>query len=150
MKIEYELEMTVEDLIQEMRAKYGSIDKLSKKITRGRASFQERADHDAWRAYVGGGAAGTDTLRVKKAAVFRDPIMFFKFLSPERIRILDQLRTKERVESLNELARQLGRDPKNVYEDVRALEKRGLVRIERRNRRRSIPHLRVQRVTVTV
>lgn len=150
MKIEYEFETTVDEERKRLEVHYGARARLERKVKAGLATFQERADLDRWHRFEEPDAQKLNPIRTKKAMVFHDPVQFFKFLSPERVRILDHLRADADVESLNELAHRLGRDPKNVYEDVRALEKRGLVTIERRNRRRSIPHVAVGRVTITV
>ncbi len=150
MKIEYEYATTIHDFLKQLQAKHGALEKLKERVQTGKATFQERIDLDRWKHHAASGSGSDEVIRVQKAVVFHDPILFFKFLSPERVRILDRLRTGEPVGSLHELADRLGRDPKNVYEDVKALEKRGLVRIERRNRRRAIPHARIERITITV
>src|SRR3972149_5270532 len=56
-----------------------------------------------------------------------------KFLSPERIRLLRAIHEKK-PKSIYELAKMLGRDRKNVTEDVKMLEGVGL--IERKAARR--------------
>ena len=55
------------------------------------------------------------------------------FLTRERLALLHAIRT-QRPESLYELARQVGRDFKNVQEDIRLLERHGLVRVARESR----------------
>lgn len=139
MKVEYDFTTTVEELLRQLR----------RRVASGRASFRERADLEEWEHYASHRSPAT-AVKVRRAAVFHDSRAFFKFLTPERLRILDELRSGKSFESLNELARSLGRDPKNVYEDVKALEAKGLVRVEKRNPRRSVPRSRVERIVITM
>jgi predicted transcriptional regulator len=60
--------------------------------------------------------------------------------------LLDQL-SRHRVDSINDLAVKIGRDVKNVYNDLKALEGLGFVRLEREGRRR-VPELLVQEITI--
>ncbi|MEM2127536.1 MAG: hypothetical protein QXH67_04855 [Candidatus Bathyarchaeia archaeon] len=55
-------------------------------------------------------------------------------LTPKRIEILDTISSTS-FQSINELATRIGRDIKNVYEDLRVLEGLGFVKLERRGRR---------------
>jgi predicted transcriptional regulator len=55
------------------------------------------------------------------------------FLTRERLALLHAIRTQH-PQSLYELARQVGRDFKNVQEDIRLLERHGLVRVARESR----------------
>ena len=67
-------------------------------------------------------------------------------LTPRRMELLDQL-SRHRVVSINDLAGKIGRDVKNVYYDLKALEGLGFVRLEREGRR-TVPELLVQEVTI--
>jgi predicted transcriptional regulator len=55
-----------------------------------------------------------------------------KLLSPKKIQILNFLK-ENKVSSINELARKLGRDYKNVYTDLKLFEKLGIIRFEKEN-----------------
>jgi predicted transcriptional regulator len=55
------------------------------------------------------------------------------FLTRERLALLRAIRTRH-PESLYELAKMVGRDFKNVQEDIRILERHGLVQIAKRPR----------------
>lgn len=56
-----------------------------------------------------------------------------KFLTRERLALLRTIKTQQ-PRSLYELASMAGRDLKNVQEDIRILERHGLVRITKRPR----------------
>jgi predicted transcriptional regulator len=55
------------------------------------------------------------------------------FLTRERLGLLRTIKTRP-PQSIYELARMVGRDLKNVQEDIRILERHGLVRIAKRAR----------------
>ena len=55
------------------------------------------------------------------------------FLTRERLALLHAIKSRK-PESIYELAKMTGRDLKNIQEDVRILERHGLVRIARRSR----------------
>ena len=153
MKIEYEYDITVKDLLADFKKKYGSIENLRKKVGRTKRVTQAYADLTEWEHYrsARGHKHGPDEqIHAGEAIFFHDPAEFFRYVTPERVRILDALRSGEDFGSINELARSLGRDPKNVFDDIAALEKRGLVGVDRRNRRRSVPRARVRRVVATI
>ncbi len=57
-----------------------------------------------------------------------------RILTPQRKKLLDVIK-REKPSSLKKLADLVGRDYKNVYEDVILLEKSGFLRLERKGRR---------------
>ena len=71
------------------------------------------------------------TRRVQREGVFFTSIEAArKLLTPNRLALLRAIRT-ERPGSMYALARQVGRDLKNVQQDLRLLESYGLVRMAR-------------------
>jgi len=70
-------------------------------------------------------------------------------LTVRRLELLGFLAGR-RVESINELARRLGRDVKNVYEDLKALQKLGLVVLRRRGKRNIVPETLVEEITFLI
>jgi predicted transcriptional regulator len=152
MQIEYEYAMKVKDLLAELEAKYGSIEKLRARVRRAKKPTRAFADLKRWQAYGSKASAERmeDEIGFRTTVIFHDSREFFTYITPERVRLLDALRSGRTFESINELAEALARDPKNVYEDVKALESKGLVEVDRRNRRRSSPRAKVRRVVVTI
>lgn len=67
-------------------------------------------------------------------------------LTPRRIELLDKL-SRLHVESINDLAAKVGRDVKNVYNDLQILDRLGFVRLTRRGRK-ILPVLAVQEITL--
>ena len=67
-------------------------------------------------------------------------------LTPRRMELLDFL-SENRVGSINELAKRINRDIKNVYNDVKALEELQFISLTREGRR-FIPELLAQEITL--
>lgn len=158
MMVEYEYTMTLGELLQEFRRKYGSLAKLRRRVASGRGGIKAFGDLEEWEHYVSHrhkrGRRHThkleERIRFRTTVIFHDRREFFRVMTPERLRILDELRSGKRFDSLNELAKRLGRDPKNVSEDVKLLASKNLVEVERRNARRSIPRARVGKIVITM
>lgn len=152
MEIEYEYSMTLGELLTDFEQRYASVEKLRAKVKGTKKVTKQFADLEQWEYYLANIHKHklTEEIRFKTAVIFHDSRDFFKYITPERVRLLDELRSGKKFESLNELAKSLDRDPKNVYEDVKALESKGLVKVDRRNRRRSAPSSSVRRVVVTI
>lgn len=66
-------------------------------------------------------------------------------LTPKRLELLDHM-SKHRTDSINELASMIGRDVKNVYLDLKALENLGFIDLIREGRR-LVPDLLVREIT---
>ena len=66
-------------------------------------------------------------------------------LTPKRLELLDQM-SRHNADSINELASSIGRDVKNVYNDLKILESLGLIALTREGRRMT-PDLLVKEIT---
>jgi predicted transcriptional regulator len=74
------------------------------------------------------------------------------FLTRERLALLRAIRTRH-PESLYELAKMVGRDFKNVQEDIRILERHGLVRIAklpRGSRKVKVPRVPFEEIALKI
>jgi len=66
-------------------------------------------------------------------------------LTPKRLDLLDQM-SRHNADSINKLASSIGRDVKNVYNDLKILESLGLIALVK-DGRRMIPDLLVKEIT---
>ncbi len=66
-------------------------------------------------------------------------------LTPKRLELLDQM-SRHNADSINKLATTIGRDVKNVYNDLKTLESLGLIELVK-DGRRMIPGLLVKEIT---
>lgn len=67
-------------------------------------------------------------------------------LTVKRIELIDFI-SKTRINSINNLASKIGRDVKNVYKDLKILERMGLVRLVKQGKR-IIPESLVKEITI--
>jgi hypothetical protein len=70
-------------------------------------------------------------------------------LTPKRIELLYKLAAL-RVESINDLAKKVRRNVKNVYQDLQALSKFGFVKMDKRKGRALIPETLVKEITFLI
>ena len=70
-------------------------------------------------------------------------------LTPKRLELLCQLAVL-RVESINDLAQKVGRNVKNVYEDLKVLNGLGFVRFNKRKGKALVPETLVKEITFIV
>jgi hypothetical protein len=70
-------------------------------------------------------------------------------LTPKRIELLYQLATL-RVESINDLAKKLRRNVKNVYQDLQVLRKMGFVKLNKKKGKAIIPETLVKEISFLI
>ncbi len=99
---------------------------------------------DAYRGYEEGGELD---FTVEETREFNSKQL--AKLTPKRLELLDQL-AGLRVESINELARRIRRDVKNVYEDLLALRELNLVKLKKSGRRKIVPETSVEEITLLI
>jgi len=70
---------------------------------------------------------------------------FEKLLTHERVELLVAL-ASSRVESINELARTVKRSVKNIYGDLKVLERLGFIQLRRLGKRNIVPEVLVKEI----
>lgn len=135
--------------VAELEEKYGgSLDGLPDRFGGGQAERERFEDYMEWsrmihalRAYSEG--EDFDYFTEEMVELSRSEV---SMLTPRRMEMLDQL-SRLQARSINDLAAKIGRDVKNVYNDLKVLERLGFVRLARQGRRIQ-PELLVQEVTL--
>lgn len=119
---------------------------LSRKLDRNRIGkyFEWASLVHAYRGYVEGGELDyvieeTRDLSPEQTAL----------LTPKRLELLYSLASL-RAESINKLAQKTKRNVKNVYYDLKALQRLGLVVFKRRGRRDIIPETLIEEITLVI
>ena len=118
-----------------LQEKYGSLSHLHEEFAKGRmppGTFEEyiewtNMDH-ALRAYQEG--EDFEYLAEEELHLEEEEYML---LTPRRLELLDFLGA-EPVSSINDFAEKLGRDVKNVYTDLKILEKLGFISLRQEGR----------------
>ncbi len=130
MKLKMIREFSSEDkraLKREIITKYGELEKLRQRTARGGCRDPEMVDDFMVYEALNQGA----DYRYEKVIQSSDAIAS---LTPKRLDIMNFIRFNE-VSSIMELSKALKRDYKNVYDDVTALERNGLLEFSSLNRR---------------
>lgn len=139
----------VQRRIEAMENRYGSLSHLHAEFSKGRIPPGQFDDYVEWntmdhalRAYQ----EGEDFEYMAEEELELSPVDYGK-LTPRRIELLDHL-ARSMAGSINELANQLERDVKNVYDDLHILEGLGFISLTEEGRR-IVPTPIVYEITLT-
>jgi predicted transcriptional regulator len=113
-----------------LASKYGSIDALHQRLQVEKCRNPEQVDdYMIWQALK------EDDVKVTEKIVLKN-LDIYLMMSPKRMELLDYL-AKHSIKSIKILAKELKRDYKNVYDDIKAMEKFELVELvnEGKNKR---------------
>ncbi|MFQ6061423.1 MAG: hypothetical protein ACE5KV_09075 [Thermoplasmata archaeon] len=123
-------------------SRYGAIENLHHRVLGDRCGNPSTIDdYILWKALNAENCEYLERIIVDSPNIFRD-------LSPKRVELLEYVKTHE-VGSIANLAVELGRNYKNVYDDLRALQKWGLISLPKRGRDRK-PVSQVESLRVTL
>jgi predicted transcriptional regulator len=99
----------------------------------------------AYEAYVEGGELDymvEETLKIRSDELD-------KILNSRRLELLETI-SKSHVESINDVARKVRRNVKNVYNDLKLLEKRGLLHLRKVGKRNIIPETLIEEFSIVI
>ena len=116
--------------ISRLEAKYTSLESLQQKLQIEKCSNPQQVDDFmVWKALCEEEVSITEKIVLKTLDIYL-------MMSPKRMEILDYL-TNHSINSIKILAKELKRNYKNVYDDVKAMEEFGLVELvnDGRNKR---------------
>jgi predicted transcriptional regulator len=138
----------VQDRMAAYAERHGSLSLLNEQFAKGRmppGTFQEYVEWTSMTHAVMAYQEGEDFeyLAEEEMSLTMED---FGRLTPRRLELLDLL-TEGRAGSINELAEHAGRDIKNVYRDLKALEEMGFVALNREGRS-TVPELVVYEITL--
>ncbi|TET89994.1 MAG: hypothetical protein E3J35_08240 [Methanomassiliicoccales archaeon] len=131
----------IQNELEELGRGYGSIEALHQRVSVdkcGSPFFVD--DYILWRALRTEGCEYIEKIEIDTPEIFAD-------LSPRRLELLEYVRMHD-VKSITDLAGQLNRNYKNVYDDLSALQKWGLVTLSRRGKDKK-PVSQVETMKVT-
>ncbi len=131
-------------LLEELTKEHGSTAALEKKAKK---NPNKRAILEEWRFHLKGDPK--EPVKLGQVIIFHDPKAFVKQWTPQRLALYEHLKRHRDVESLNQLAKQLGRNYRNVHADARLLAKTGVISLER-HANHLVPRAVADEVTVTV
>ncbi|MEM3597100.1 MAG: hypothetical protein QXJ53_03100 [Candidatus Bathyarchaeia archaeon] len=116
--------------------------KLSGKLAKAYFEWAELVD--SYRGYVEEGQLDYTTEEIREFKPEQAAL-----LTPKRIELLYQLAVL-RVDSINDFAQKVGRNVKNVYEDLKVLSKFGFVRFSKRKGKALVPETTIKEITFLI
>ncbi len=131
----------VKNEIETFMRRHGSFEKLQQRIINEKCGRPLSVDDFVlWRALRTPNVVYTEKIAVDSPSIFGD-------LTPRRLEILEHVRMHN-VKSIKDLAEKLNRNYKNVYDDLKALERWGLVTLPRRGKdKKPVSHVESLKVT---
>ena len=99
----------------------------------------------AYEAYVEGGELDCTIEEIWKTRT--DELE--KMLNPRRLELLEVI-SRFHVESINDVARKVSRNVKNVYNDLKVTEKRGFVYFRKVGKRKMVPETPIEEISMII
>ncbi len=125
---------------------------FEKEFTEGRLDSGLFGEYVEWadlvHAYEGYAESGELDYASDQIMDLRDKD-FERFVTHKRLELLAAL-ASSRVESINELARRVKRNVKNVHGDLKVLEKLGFVQLRKLGKRNIVPELLVKEISLLI
>lgn len=138
----------VTDRVEQYKKQFGaSLDDVSNQFAEGALNHEDFDDYVKWMAMehaLGAYVEGEAFDYLTEDILDLEPQELSK-LTPKRLELLDQM-SRHNANSINELASSIGRDVKNVYNDLKILESLRLIALVK-DGRRMIPDLLVKEIT---
>lgn len=132
----------IQEYLEELARRFETIETLHQKVSADKCGNPFPVDdYMLWRALNTPDCEYVEKISVETPEIFAD-------LSPKRMELLEYVRIHD-VSSITDLAEQLGRDYKNVYDDLNALQRWGLVTLSRRGKdKRPVSHVDTMSITI--
>ena len=140
MRIKFVRKVKAEELVREFEKKYGSLERLERYLREHPDDYVALMDYEDWKHFL-----QHPDVEVEEGEVVVTDI---SFLTPQKLQILEAIK-KYRPRSIRELAEKVRRDVKNVYLDVKELEKVGLVELHNSGRAKRV-ELKYNEVVIVI
>ncbi len=140
MRIKFVRKVRAEELVREFERKYGSLERLERYLRDHPDDYVALMDYEDWKHFL----ANPDVEVEEGEIVVTD----VSFLTPQKLQILEAIK-KYKPKSIRELAEKVGRDVKNVYLDVKDLERVGLIELHNTGRAKRV-ELKYNEVVIAI
>ena len=140
MRIKFVRKVRAEELVKEFERKYGSLERLERYLKDHPDDYVALMDYEDWKHFL----ANPDVEVEEGEIVVTD----VSFLTPQKLQILEAIK-KYKPKSIRELAEKVGRDVKNVYLDVKELERVGLIELHNSGRAKRV-ELKYNEVVIAI
>jgi predicted transcriptional regulator len=138
--------VTQRDYLRQLEAEHGSLREFDRRTAK---KSSKRALVEEWKWLAAHPERGDEIVTLEEEMIFHDAEKFLELITPQRLRLLEYLRSHPETDSLNQLAQNLERNYRNVHEDVQKLASVGLIRLDERPNR-VVPRVLADAISVTV
>ncbi len=121
MQVKFVRKVKASELVKEFERKYGSLEKLKRYLEKHPDDYVALMDYEDWIHCL-----KNPDIEVEEGEIV---VTDLSFLTPQKLQILEAVK-KFKPKSIKELAEKVGRDVKNVYLDLKELERIGLIELK--------------------
>lgn len=140
MQIKFVRKVKGSELVKEFERKYGSLEKLRRYLEKYPDDYVALMDYEDWIHCL-----KNPDIEIEEGEIIVTDV---SFLTPQKLQILEAVK-KFKPKSIRELAEKVGRDVKNVYLDVKELEKVGLIELKPFGRAKRV-ELKYNQIIITI
>jgi DNA-binding transcriptional ArsR family regulator len=140
MQVKFVRKVKAEELVKEFERKYGSLEKLKKYLEKHPNDYVALMDYEDWIHCL-----NNPNIEIEEGEII---VTNISFLTPQKLQILEAVK-KFNPKSIRELAKKIGRDIKNVYLDLKELEKIGLIELKSHGKAKKVK-LKYNQIVITI
>ena len=140
MQVKFVRKVKAEELIKEFERKYGSLERLKKYLEKHPDDYVALMDYEDWIHCL-----KNPDIEIEEGKIVVTDV---SILTPQKLQILEAVK-KFKPRSIRELAEKIGRDVKNVYLDLKELERIGLIELKPHGRAKKV-ELKFNQIVIAI
>ena len=140
MQVRFVRKVKASELVKEFERKYGSLEKLKRYLEKHPNDYVALMDYEDWIHCL-----KNPDIEIEEGEIVVTDV---SFLTPQKLQILEAVK-KFKPKSIRDLAKKIGRDVKNVYLDLKELEKIGLIELKPHGRAKKV-ELKFNQIVIAI
>lgn len=140
MQVKFVRKVKASELVKEFERKYGSLEKLKRYLEKHPDDYVALMDYEDWIHCL-----KNPDIEIEEGEIVVTDV---SFLTPQKLQILEAVK-RFKPKSIRELAEKIGRDVKNVYLDLKELERIGLIELKPHGRAKKV-ELKFNQIVIAI
>jgi len=140
MQVKFVRKVKASELVKEFERKYGSLERLKRYLDKHPDDYVALMDYEDWVHCL-----KNPDIEIEEGEIVVTDV---SFLTPQKLQILEAVK-KFKPRSIRELAEKIGRDVKNVYLDLKELERIGLIELKPHGRAKKV-ELKFNQIVIAI
>jgi DNA-binding transcriptional ArsR family regulator len=140
MQVKFVRKVKASELVKEFERKYGSLERLKRYLDEHPDDYVALMDYEDWVHCL-----KNPDIEIEEGEIVVTDV---SFLTPQKLQILEAVK-KFKPRSIRELAEKIGRDVKNVYLDLKELERIGLIELKPHGRAKKV-ELKFNQIVIAI